>query len=326
MIYNKGFYNKMFSYFTSRLGVREYRRGWLKGDCPECGKKDKFGINLYLDKTNCFVCGYHPSPIKLIMVLEDLTKVSEVKNIIGEFREREYLFPIIEKIEEIDINLPSEYVNIALGEGKLAKLARAYIKSRGFVVEEVALKGWGYCNSGEYMGYIIMPYYMGGKLVYYNARRYFGEGVRYKNPPKDSTGLGKSFLIYNQDALSIYRDIYLVEGIINAETLGNQGIATAGKKLSMIQKSIIIKSPIESITIALDPDAIDDAIKLALDFIFHKKVRLLNWGDINSKKDINDIGRTESFNLLNSLGFESYNSLIRLKNSINEKRTIYSYH
>lgn len=324
MKYNKQFYNKMYSYFTSKLGVREYRKGWLKGDCPECGKQDKFGINLYLDKTNCFVCGYNPSPLHLIMVLEDLTRISEVKTLIGEYRESEYLQPILHEIEKVDINLPKEYVNIALGDSTLAKLARAYVKKRGFSIEEVSFKGWGYCNSGEYLGYIIMPYYMGGKLVYYNARKYFGSGVRYKNPPKDDTGLGKSFLIYNQDALSIYKEIYLAEGIINAETLGSQGIATAGKKLSNIQKSIILRSPIECITIALDPDAINEAIELALDFTFHKKVKLLNWGDENSKEDINDLGRLAMMQRFNNLKYQDHNSLIRLKNYINEKRAFYT--
>ena len=121
------------------------------------------------------------------------------------------------------------------------------------------------------------------------------------------------------------KDIYIAEGIINAETLGKQCIATAGKKISNIQKSIILRSPIETITIVLDPDAIDDAIKLGLDMIFYKKVKLLNWGNVNIKKDINDIGRDNSFKLLNELGYESYNSLIYLKNKLNEKRAIFTY-
>ena len=35
-----------------------YRRGWLKGDCPECGKDKKYGVNIALNRTNCFSCGY----------------------------------------------------------------------------------------------------------------------------------------------------------------------------------------------------------------------------------------------------------------------------
>ena len=37
-----------------------------------------------------------------------------------------------------------------------------------------------------------------------------GAGPKYNNPEVDVTGLGKSFIIYNADALEIYRTVIFV--------------------------------------------------------------------------------------------------------------------
>lgn len=322
MIFNAAFQKKLFTYFTQKLGVREYRNGWLKGDCPDCGRPDKFGINLVKNKTNCFVCGYDPKPLDLVGILEGVKSYNEAKGIVNLYKEGDYIIPILKKLEVIRINLPDEYINISLGTNLPAKLARKYIKSRGFKISDVAMKGWGYCPSGEYAGYIIMPFYMGGKLVYYNARKYFGAGPKYKNPKVDSTGIGKSLVIYNSIALGIYKEVFLLEGLINAETLGSQGISTGGKDISRYQLSAIIKSPIESICLLLDPDAILKSIEWALELSYHKKVKVVYW---EGSKDVNDMGRQASMELINNTPYMGYNDLLKLRNKINEKRSIITY-
>lgn len=321
-MYNKITYNKLYSYFISRLGVRDYRKGWLKGNCPECGRDDKFGINLYKDKTNCFVCGYHPRPIFLVMDLENVRTRSEVLEIIGTYKEREYLEPIIEKLEKVNLDLPDGYINIALGDNRYSDLARSYVEGRGFEVEDVAIKGWGYCRKGEHFGYIIMPFYMGGKLVYYNARRFVGGGSKYKNPTTDESGLGKSMIIYNSDALAIYDEIYMAEGLINAETIGSQGIAMGGKSVSEYQLSMIKKSPIKSIVMLLDPDAISESVKLAMDLVWYKKIKLVYW---EGKSDVNKLGKEKVMKYINKTDYSTYQSLLKFKNRLDEKRPIITY-
>ena len=45
MFLNSDKKKKLNSYMQSKLGMYEYRRGWLKGDCPECGEH-KFGVSI----------------------------------------------------------------------------------------------------------------------------------------------------------------------------------------------------------------------------------------------------------------------------------------
>ena len=63
----KEFKGKLHRYFQLKVGSRDYRNGWMKSRCPYCGREGKFGINLSLNRCNCFRCGEHPSPINLIM-------------------------------------------------------------------------------------------------------------------------------------------------------------------------------------------------------------------------------------------------------------------
>jgi len=307
---NKDVKGKLYNYFTKKLGLRLYKRGWLKGVCPDCGRVDKFGINLGMNRTNCFVCGYHPVPIKLVMELEGFTEFREAWSFIGAYKGKEYLEPVVEQIKRVNVTLPEGYTNLLFGDNLLAKNARKYILSRHFDVNTMAYKGWGYCTTGKYLGYIIIPFYVGGKLVYFNARRYMGAGPKYNNPSLDEFGIGKSLMVYNMDALALYDDVYLAEGVFNADTIGDDCLASGGKKVSHYQISAILKSEVKSVTLLLDPDAIKDSIKLALDMAFYKKIRLVYW---DGNEDINDIGREEALRRIEKTPWQSYNDLLELK-------------
>lgn len=310
---NKNIRNKIFEYVTKNLGMRKYTRDWLKGTCPNCGRIDKFGVNLTRNRTNCFVCGFNPTPAKLIMDLEGFTEFRELLSFLGTFKGRLYLDPIVERIERVDVKLPEGYTNILFGKSLLARQARKYIRSRGFEIDEVAYKGWGYCTSGPYLGYIIMPFYVGNKLFYFNGRRYLGSGPKYNNPKIEDFGIGKSLIIYNLDALSVYDEISLVEGVINADTLGDNAVASGGKKISHYQISAILKSPVEKVNILLDPDAIADSIKIGLEMVYHKKIRIVTW---DGDKDINDIGREEVLKRISKVDWQSYNDLLKMKHNL----------
>ena len=161
---------------------------------------------------------------------------------------------------------------------------------------------------------------MGGKLIYYNARKFVGNGPKYINPSIDDFGIGKSLIMYHIDALAIYEEIYLVEGAINADTIGDQAIASGGKKISDYQISMIIKSDVEKVNLLLDPDAIEDAIKVGMDLCFYKKVRLVTW---EGEEDVNDIGKEETLKRVDSTPWMNYNDLLKLRNAKGVKHTYY---
>jgi hypothetical protein len=319
MILNREYKSKLYSYAINSLGLRDYTRGWMKGDCPNCGRKDKFGLHIGYYRTNCFVCGYHPTPFNLILDLEGFDNYNEVKKFLNNYIGKTYIEHKIERIERKETVLPDGFKSLIFGKSRISKLARSYIVKRGFDPEELSYKGWGYCTSGKYMGYIIIPFYEKGSLIYFNARLFVGNGSKYNNPNIEDFGIGKSMLLYNVDALSIYEEVYLTEGAINAETMGDNGVATGGKKISTYQESMILKSPIKKLTLLLDPDAIKESIEVAMYMSNYKKVRIIKLPD---NLDVNDIGYEKTKEMVDKVDFMDYNTLLKLKNN---ERTQYTY-
>lgn len=308
---------RLHEYFRYKLKAFDYRKGWMKSDCPYCGGEKKFGINLSNNRCNCFKCGEHPSPISLVMYLENTDSFHEVLSILESGDYSGYVFKE-EKVElkgKKEFFLPDGFKNISMGTSLLARSARNYLKKRGFNIEELARKGWGYCNTGKYLGYIIIPFTEHGQLTYFNARLYMGAGPKYNNPEVDITGLGKSFIIYNADALEIYRTVFICEGAINAETLGENGIATGGKAIARYQVNRLIKSQVEKFVILLDSDAKKEAIDLALKLCNFKKVKVVYLPD---GTDCNDLGRKEVLRYVRKAEWKSEGELLNEKLRLNE--------
>lgn len=89
---------RLHEYFRYKLKAFDYRKGWMKSDCPYCGGEKKFGINLSNNRCNCFKCGEHPSPISLVMYLESTDSFQEVLSILESGDYSGYVFKE-EKVE-----------------------------------------------------------------------------------------------------------------------------------------------------------------------------------------------------------------------------------
>lgn len=318
--YSGNFKSKLYTYFIQQLGAFDYRKGWLKCNCPHCGKELKYGINLSLNRTNCFVCGANPTPKQLIKDLENLRDDFELLEFLKDVDGTTYKFKE-EKVElaskATDLGMPEGYNLIGYDDGSfIAKSAINYLKKRGFDIKYLRSKGWGYCDKGDLFGYIVIPFFEKGELVYYNTRRFLGNGPRYKNPGTEESGLGKSFIIYNKEALYMFDKVYLCEGAINASTIGEKGIASGGKHLSRYQINEILKSPVKDVVILLDPDAKMKAVELALNLGIEKRVKVVF---LPEGKDVNDLGRSITMQYVRETPFLDYQQILRLKNKIHEK-------
>ena len=303
---------KVTDYFVSKHGCAPYaNRGWYKGYCPNCGKY-KFGFRLSDNRVNCFFCGPMGTPLKAIMDLEGIDTLPEVYHFLKTFEGIDYYDgPKKVEVEIKTIELPKSFKLLSIGDSNIGKLARSYMRKRGFNVLSLSMMGIGYCTNGDFAGMIILPFYRKGKLVYFIGRRFLALGVnKFNNPDSEQFGIGKTELIFNEDALQVYSTIYVVESVINALTLGANAIAIMGKKISQIQLSKILRSPCKRIVICLDPDAYIEAIQLGLKLVEYKKVKVIRFPD---KKDVNDIGKKWVMEQRKITPYHSYLDLIRLK-------------
>lgn len=310
------FKSKLKTYFIKRLGAFEYRHGWMKlPTCPYCHRELKMGVNLSMYRTNCFRCNEHPNPSQLVMDVEGFDTYHELINFLnnGQFEELEFHDEKVELAEAKPLYLPDSFRLLSIGDSQIARSIRSYVKGRGFSIEELCKHGVGYATKEPFFGYLIIPFYYHGQLRYYNARKVIGNGPRYNNPNKDITGLGKEFIIFNYDALEMYRSVFICEGALNALTIGDRAIATMGKAISQYQVNELLKSSCQRYIIVLDPDAKRYAVNLALKLVAYKKVKVVFLPD---GKDVNDLGRKQTLKLVYQTRYQSYQELVQIKNSL----------
>lgn len=186
------------------------------------------------------------NPAQLVMDVEGFDTYAELLKFLdnGNFTDKAFSEEKIELSDAKPVYLPDGFKLINQGTSQVARSIRSYMSSRGFTIEELSNTVSDMLPLRDLFGDLIIPYYYKGTLRYYNARNVIGQGPRYNNPNKDITGLGKEFIIFNQDALDMYSSIFICEGAINALTMGDRAIATMGKAISAYQVNQLIKSPV----------------------------------------------------------------------------------
>jgi len=309
-----GTIKRLYAYFSKKLGAYNYRRGWLKSDCPSCNEH-KFGINLFENRTHCFRCGFSPRPLDLVSALE---KVNDPYKVLINIQDLKSLpEPKVEQLEHKEHILPKEYRSLLVGSSNTAKMARRYLQNRGFDINKLAMKAWGYCASGNYAHRIIMPIIENGEIIYFHARSFVNATPKFKNPTFEEVGIGKSLMMYNVDALQIYDWVFVVESIMNAETLGDRAIAIGGKAISKYQVSTFLSrnTVTQKFIIILDPDALSEAIATAIELIRNgKEVKIIQ---LPESKDVNDLGLNKTYHYILQAKSLTINQALLWKQRVN---------
>lgn len=275
------------------------------------------GIHPQHSKVHCFKCLDSKTSIELLMDIEGFATMNEAHKFLQIQQEYEYYetYSRSKKLELKPVELPVSFTLLSQGTNMYARSARAYMMSRRFKVDRLALKGVGYCTEGPYAGYIIFPFYSKGTLVYFQGRRFLPMGPKMKNPNVEDFGIGKEQIIYNQDALYMYNRCYVVESITNAETLGDAAVATLGKSISSYQLYHMIASPCQRFIFILDPDAYKEALISAMQLVNYKKTKVVNLP--YPDKDVNDLGKHTTMEFIKRTPYQGYNDLFRLKLNVN---------
>lgn len=317
--YNQNIRGKLFKYFEGKLGLKKSTKGWWRCDCVYCGGRYTFGIHLEDHHVKCFKCDHHANPIDLLIHIQGFETYLEAYkflNVQQEYEAYDRMMIKKEKVETISMELPDSFKLLIHGDSIMGNAARNYIKGRGFDITKLSLQGVGYCTQGDYAGYIIFPYYRKGKLIYFQGRKYMGHGPKMHNPSEELYGIGKTSLIYNEDALYIYNKIYAMESITNSLTWGDSAIGLSGKDISPTQCTKIIQSPCEKLIIILDPDAIAQAYNLALQMVHFKMIKIV---ELPEGKDVNDLGKVETQRYIKQSLYLKYSDILKLKNKHNAK-------
>jgi DNA primase len=279
--------------------------------CPEC-KHHKLKLEVNLDETsshfqsyNCWTCGFKGK--KLITLFKKIEVDSD------KFNQLKLLIKSVPKnfekkiVETKKITLPKEFISLINPPSSLtAKHALHYLKTRNITQEDIIKYNIGYCEFGNYSNMIIIPSYNSeGNLNYFIARNFNKNStLKYKNPDisRDIIGL-ELFINWNTP-------ITLCEGMFDAIAIKRNAIPLLGKTIQNSLMKKIINSSVQKIYIALDKDAIKQALNFCETLMNEgKEVYLVNIND----KDPSNMGFIKFTNVIQNTFPLTFSDLLEKK-------------
>jgi hypothetical protein len=287
----------LLSTINSVLGVgKKTSKGNYAYHCPFCNHhKPKLEINLTESdkgeyKWHCWVCDKRGSSIpKLFKLIEaPKEKIVEARTL-SKFNSGKLEITETTKIVE----LPEEFISLSKPDTNIEyKHAISYLKRRQITLDDVIKYNIGYCVSGKFSNCIIVPSYDEyGSLNYFTARNFDkNSSVKYKNPDVSRDIIPFEFFI------NWKLPIILCEGPFDALAIKRNVIPLLGKTIQKSLKKKLVKSEVQKIYIALDKDAIKQALSFCEELLNEgKEVYLVEMED----KDPSD------------MGFENFTKLIQ---------------
>jgi DNA primase len=230
-------------------------------------------------------------------------KLTELNMIIAPGKEYKQISTMLE--------LPKEFISLTdIVENRIttieSKHAIRFLRKRGITPEDIIKYNIGFCNDGPYKERVIIPSYDENGIINYFIARAYKEGpTKYKNPPADAKSAIGWELYINWDA-----PIILVEGMFDALTIKRNVIPLFGKIIHEKLMKKLVRSSVNRIYIALDPDAIKNAFKYAEQLMaYGKEVFLVELDG----KDANEIGFERFLNIIENTEPLNFQSLLAKK-------------
>ena len=235
-------------------------RGNQSYTCPFCHHhKPKLEVNFTENKDGinqwaCWTCGKKGKTIRSLFkqVEVDASYFHELSKLVKNVSRDD-----IGEIKHTILELPKEFKSFINNKDIIAKHAFTYLKKRDITKQDILKYNIGYCNSGQYAKMIIIPSYdANGKLNYFTARSFEKDPyTKYRNP-ETSRDIIPFELFINWDL-----PIILCEGPFDAMAIKRNAVPLFGKNIQSSLMKKLVESKVQKIYIALDNDAVKQALK-----------------------------------------------------------------
>ena len=278
--------------------------------CPFCQHhKPKLEINLVPNSKgenfwHCWVCNAKGKSLlglfKKLKVPQD--KILELRSILNYADKKDEEESDITKIE-----LPKEYKSLLSIQRTdiSAKHALAYLKKRGISKEDILKYNIGFCEEGRYKNMIVVPSYnKDGIINYFIARSFEKDPSRKYDSPK----CNKNAIIGLEYFINWNIPVILCEGIFDAIAIKRNVIPLFGKTIPKALMMKLVETNVKTVYVALDRDALKDALKYAEE--------LLNLGKDVYLVDLDDKDPSE-------MGFDKFTSLVHKAEQLTLSELIY---
>jgi transcription elongation factor Elf1 len=250
--------------------------------CPSCNHhKKKLTFNLQSQKFQCWVCGYkgHRAYQLLKKAKAPGSTYSTLKEIDSQYNFKQQIV----KKQESTFNLPEGVQPLISSSAVLSRHALHYLDQRGISQQDIVKYNIHYSEQGDLKNMVVIPSYDANGMINYYVGRSFDKNayIKHKLAPTTKDIIGFEMYI-NWDL-----PLILCEGAFDAMT---------------------IKRNAKKIYLALDDDALKDALKHAETFIgYGKRVYFIEM----QGKDPNELGFKEFTKLLHKATELTTSSLMK---------------
>ena len=235
-------------------------RGNQSYSCPFCHHhKPKLEVNFTENKEGinqwaCWACGKKGKTIRSLFkqVEVDSSYFHELSKLVKNVSRDD-----VGEVKHSILELPKEFKTFLNNKDIIAKHALSYLKDRDITKQDILKYNIGYCDSGQYAKMIVIPSYdANGKLNYYTARSFEKDPyTKYRNP-ETSRDIIPFELFINWDL-----PIILCEGPFDAMAIKRNAVPLFGKNIQSSLMKKLVESKVQKIYIALDNDAVKQALK-----------------------------------------------------------------
>lgn len=243
-------------------GEKNVSEGRVGIECPFCDDPS-WHLGIHYEAGNyftCWRCDERGDIITLIRKLEDVSfgaaraKLGQYQG--GTTRSKKKKEPRL-----YDEVLPEDFEYIVPGEEP--PLVNQWFGRRRFDLSLCQEYRLGWLSYGEYQLRLIVPVYLDGKVVSFQAVDTTGNArVKYLDCPDDRATIPNKHLLYGID--DVGEQVILVEGVTDKWRVGRDAVALFGKSWSWQQLNLLYrKAKGKRMKVALDMDAVRDGEKLA---------------------------------------------------------------
>lgn len=208
----------------------------------------------------------------------------------------------------VKVELPKEYKPLSAILTSLPyRQAKSYVIKRGITEQDIIKYGIGYCETGKYKNSIIVPSYdRNGNINYFISRSYEKDPSRKYNAPS----CNKNDLIGLEYFINWKVPVILCEGVFDAIALKRNAIPLFGKTIPKSLMLKLVESDVKTVYLALDKDALKEAINYSQQLInLGKDVYLIEL----QGKDPSDIGFEEVTKYLHTAKQLTFSDLLMKK-------------
>lgn len=298
---------RLLTLLETLLGRSQSARGGEEAvfHCPKCNHhKKKLTFNKSSQKFQCWVCNF-----KGHRALQILKVAKAPYNLYQELKEidKQYNFktPKKAKKEEI-VSLPPSFNEIWRSDSIHSKNAYNYLLKRKVTLQDMIKYNIGYCTEGEFANMVIIPSYdENGYLNYYVGRSFQKNAYKTHRLPSASKDIIGMEMLINWDL-----PVILCEGALDAIAIKRNAIPLFGKKIPQSLMKKLVTSNVKKVYLALDDDAIRDAIEHSETLMnYGKKVYIVEM----EGKDPSELGFEKFTKLLHTAQPLSLQSLLTKK-------------